>query len=287
MKRLLLTGGSGFLGSRLTQIASASGEWQTFPTYFANPIDHPNGLRLDLRDRAAVEKTIRHLRPDVIIHQAVSNRNDDHVAAIVPAARHIMDAAIDGHIRLIHVSTDLVFDGRNPPYTDDAPVAPVNPYGAAKAFAEGLLMSAMPDEVLIVRPSLIYGFDPIDKQTGWLVEGIRRGETVRLFTDEFRCPIWVDTLSHALLELAASPHVGRLNLGGPPLNRRDFGMKMLACLGIDPGPNVVAAAIAESGLNRPADLTLDVSKARRWLRTKLLTVEESFEAFHRQRPVRF
>jgi len=276
MKRLLITGGSGYLGWRLTQIATASGEWETFPTYFSNPIDHPNGLRLDLRDQAATDKVIASLRPDVIIHQAVSPRNDDHIAAIVPAARHVADAAIDNHARLIHISTDMVWDGEHAPYGDDDRPAPLTPYAAAKAYVESLLMSAMPDEVLIVRPSLIYGFDPIDKQTGWIVDGIRRNETVRLFADEIRCPIWVDTLAHALLELAASKHTGRLNLGGPPLNRWDFGMRMLACLGIEPGPTIIPSTIAESGLKRPTDLTLDTSRARRWLKTPLVSVQEAF-----------
>jgi dTDP-4-dehydrorhamnose reductase len=224
---------------------------------------------------------VRELRPDAIIHQAVSNRTDEHVAAIVPAARHVADAAIDAHARLIHVSTDMVFDGENPPYTEESPTAPANPYGAAKAFAEGLVASMMP-EALIVRPSLIYGFDPIDKQTGWLVDGAKRGETVRLFVDEFRCPIWVDTLSNALLELAGTKQAGLLNIGGPRLNRWDYGMKMLACLGLTPGPNVIRSTIAESGMKRPADLTLDVSKAKRLLRTQLLAVEEAFEAFCHQ-----
>jgi dTDP-4-dehydrorhamnose reductase len=188
-----------------------------------------------------------------------------------------MDAAIDHHIRLVHVSTDMVFDGENAPYEDDASPAPLTPYAAAKAFVEGLLMSAMPDEVLIVRPSLMYGFDPIDKQTGWLVEGIREAKPVTLFTDEIRCPIWVDTAARALLELAASKHTGRLNLGGPPLNRWEFGMTMLACLEIDPGPMVVQSTVAESGLIRPRDLTLNTAKAERWLKTPLLSVWEAFE----------
>ena len=277
-----MTGGSGYLGTRLIQIAAESSEWELIPTFFANPIEHPNALRLDLRDRAATEKTIREIRPEVIIHQAVSNRSEAEVSAIIPAARNLMEVAIDRQVRLIHVSTDLVFDGRQPPYADDSPVAPVNPYGAAKAFAEDLLMSAMPDEVLIVRPSLIYGFDPIDRQTGWLVAGVRRRETVRLFTDEIRCPIWVDTLAQALLELAASRHTGRLNVAGPPLNRWEFGLKMLACLGIDPNLAVVASTIAESNLNRPADLTLEVSKARRWLKTPLLSVDEAFAQHQRK-----
>ncbi len=276
MKRLLITGGSGYLGRRLTQIAAASGEWEVFPTYLSNPIDHPNGIRLDLRDRAAADKVIASLRPDAIIHQAVSPRSDEHIAAIVPAAQHIMGAAIENHARLIHVSTDMVWDGEHPPYGDDDPPAPLTPYAAAKAYVESSLMSAMPDKVLIVRPSLIYGFNPIDKQTGWIVDGIRRSETVRLFTDEIRCPIWIDTVSYALLELASSKHTGRFNLGGPPLNRWDFGLKMLACLGVEPGPTVIPGTIAESGLKRPTDLTLDTSRARRWVKTPLVSVQEAF-----------
>ncbi len=276
MKRLLITGGSGFLGARLTQIATASGEWDAFPTFFTNPINHPNAIQLDLRDGAAVGKAVRDLRPEAIIHQAISNKNDEYVAAIVPAARHVVDAALDFGVRLIHISTDLVFDGEHPPYTEQSPTAPVNTYGAAKAYVEGLITNAMP-EALIARPSLIYGFDPIDKQTGWLLEGIRRKQAVRLFTDEIRCPIWVDSLAQALLELAESKHTGILNLGGPPLNRWDFGMMMLACLNVDAGGCAIRSTIAESGLKRPADLTLDVSKAKRVLRTEIVSVEEASE----------
>jgi dTDP-4-dehydrorhamnose reductase len=275
--RLLITGGSGYLGNRLLHFAAQHADWETHTTYFENLIDHPHAHRLDLRDRTATETLIATTRPDVILHQAVSPRNNDHIAAIIPSARHIMDAAIDHHIRLVHVSTDMVFDGENAPYEDDASPAPLTPYAAAKAFVEGLLMSAMPDEVLIVRPSLMYGFDPIDKQTGWLVDGIREVKPVTLFTDEIRCPLWVDTAARALLELAASKHTGRLNLGGPPLNRWEFGMTMLACLEIDPGPTVVQSTVAESGLTRPRDLTLNTAKAERWLKTPLLSVWEAFE----------
>jgi dTDP-4-dehydrorhamnose reductase len=193
-----------------------------------------------------------------------------------------MDAAIDHHAHLIFVSTDLVFDGSQPPYPDDHPPAPVNHYAAAKAFAEDLIMRAMPDEALIARPSLIYGFDPVDKQTGWIVDGIKNQQTVRLFTNEIRCPIWVDTLAWTLLELAASRLTGRLNLGGPPLNRWEFGMRMLACLGLEPGPTVVPAQ-STPDLNRPADLTLDSSKARRLLKTAILTVAEAFAEYSQQR----
>ena len=275
-KRLLITGGSGYLGARLTQLADAA-DYDTHPTFFSTPITHRQAIQLDLRDKSKVDKTIRDLKPDVIIHQAVSNRSDDHVAAIVPAARHIVDATIEHHIRLIHVSTDLVFDGEHPPYTEESPAAPVNPYGAAKAYADGFITSAMP-EALIVRPSLIYGFDPIDKQTAWLIDGIQKKKTVKLFVDEYRCPIWVDNLAQALLEVAESKLSGILNVAGPQrLNRWEYGMKMLKHLKIDPDGCVVKSTIAESGTKRPADLTLDIRKAQRVLRTRLMGVDEVIE----------
>jgi len=273
MKRLLISGGSGYLGARLTQLADAA-HYDTHPTFFSTPITHRHAIQLDLRDKNKVDKTIHDLKPDVIIHQAVSNRSDDQVTAIVPAARHIVDAAIEHHIRLIHVSTDLVFDGENPPYTEESAAAPVNAYGAAKAYADGFITSAMP-EALIVRPSLIYGFDPIDKQTTWLVDGIKKKQTMKLFVDEHRCPIWVDNLAQALLEVAESRLTGILNVAGPQrLNRWDYGMKLLKHLKIDPEGYVVKSTIAESGTKRPADLTLDIRKAQRVLRTRLIGVDE-------------
>jgi dTDP-4-dehydrorhamnose reductase len=280
MKKILITGGSGYLGSRLTQIATASGHWHTFPTFFTNPIDHPNGRRLDLRDRAATHALIAELKPDTIIHQAVSPRTPADIAAIIPAARNILDAALDHHAHLIFVSTDMVFDGHTPPYFDDTPPAPVNEYAAAKAFAEDLIMRTMPDEALIVRPSLIYGFDPLDKQTSWLVDGIKSRQTVRLFTNEIRCPIWVDTVSHALLEMADLKLTGRINLGGLPLNRWEIGLKLLTCLGLDLGPTVVASESTPE-MKRPADLTLISAKALSILATPILPIERAFAQHQR------
>jgi dTDP-4-dehydrorhamnose reductase len=107
------------------------------------------------------------------------------------------------------------------------------------------------------------------------VNGIKQKQTVKLFVDEYRCPSWVDNLAHVLLEVAESKLSGILNVAGPQrLNRWDYGMKMLNRLKIEPDGCVVKSSIAESGLKRPADLTLDVRKAQRVLRTRLMGVDE-------------
>lgn len=274
MKRLLLTGGSGYLGSHLIQAAQ---DWEVYATYFSRPLAPARGaaIPLDLRDANAVRALLRDTRPDAVIHTACSNRDPDNVSAIVPAARHLASAAREFGLRLVHVSTDLVFDGEHAPYADDAPPAPIHDYGRAKAEAERVVAEIDPSAV-VVRPSLIWGLDPIDRQTGWLVDGVRRGERVTLFTDEYRCPVHVHDLCAALLELASRPEIsGSMNLGGPQsLNRWDFGMKLLAALRLTPGPNVVRSTVKESGLLRARDLTMISARARQLLNTRLRSMDE-------------
>ncbi len=121
-------------------------------------------------------------------------------------------------------------------------------------------------------------FAPPDASTAWLLEGMRRRETVRLFTDEIRCPVWVHDLRAAVLELAdgdARAVAGALNVGGPqPISRRDFGIRMLQGLGLTAGPNVIPARMEESGLVRARDVTLRSGRAGRLLKTRLRQLDE-------------
>lgn len=274
MKRLLITGGSGYLGGQL--VAAATG-WDVFSTFYQNP---PVGLRrgihlpLDLRDAEATLALVETVRPDVIIHTACANRTADSLQAIVPAGRNLAEAASKFQLRFIHISSDLVFDGEHAPYTEDAHPCPLSEYGRAKAEADALVASIYPPAA-IVRPSLIYGVNPVDHQTRWLLEGVNAGETVRLFTDELRSPIWVVNLALALLELAEADYAGMLNVAGPlPLNRWELGLAMLEMLNLTPPPNVIPACRQDLGLARPGNLTLDVRRAQRRLRTPLLSVDE-------------
>lgn len=273
MKSLWLTGASGYLGAHLLGAAT---HWHIWPAYFSRPIAHPNAFQLDVRDARAVERSLQTLRPEAIIHTACSNGSAEQIKAIVPAARAIASAARQLGLRLVHVSSDVVFDGEHAPYTDEARPQPLNDYARAKAEAEAIVAELCPAAV-IVRPSLIWGLQPIDRQTRWLMDGLKRGDRITLFTDEIRCPVQVADLSAALLELAARPDLaGPMNLGGPqPLSRWEFGMKLLAGLGQPTGATVLASTLAESGLIRARDLTLISARATESLKTKLRGVEEA------------
>ena len=271
---LLITGGSGYLGSHIIRMAK---QWPIHAVYFHHaPTPAPNVVlhQGDLRDPNYVEKLLNEIHPSVIIHTACSNQNQDNLDSIIPAARNLAEATVKIDARLIHVSTDLVFDGKHGPYSETAKPSPLSEYGQAKAQAEEIVMTHNA-KALIVRPSLIYGIDPIDHQTSWLIKGIEENQPVRLFTDEYRSPIWVNTLSLTLLELAESTVTGMLHLAGQQvLNRWEFGQAMLKMLKRNTPPNVLPSTIKESGLIRPQNLTLDITKAQGLLKTPLLSVDQ-------------
>jgi dTDP-4-dehydrorhamnose reductase len=277
-KNLLITGGSGYLGTHLIGAAQAAG-WKVYATYHSRPFAPARGtaVPLDLRNLDKTRAVIRNIHPQAVIHAACSNRGEQPLA-IMPAAMSVASAAREFGWRLVHVSSDMVFDGEHAPYADDAPLNPSNSYGHAKAEAEALVTQFYPPAV-IVRPSLIWGLDPLDHQTRWLVDGVKRREPVTLFTDEYRCPIHVLDLCAALLELAAKPDLhGPLNLGGgQALTRWDFGLRLLAALRLPAVPHLVRGTVKQAGLDRPRDLTMISARATRLLKTKLRGVDAVLE----------
>jgi dTDP-4-dehydrorhamnose reductase len=224
---------------------------------------------------AAVEALVRAVHPAVIVHTAALNpgQGSDFVAVNADGTRHVAHAAASVGARLVHVSTDVLFDGEQGGYVEEDPPSPITPYGRSKALAEEAI-HASSAEAVIVRTSLIYGWRPTwDRQTRWVVGDLKAGEPVRLFTDELRCPIWVESLAAALIELATRDDTGVLHVAGAQtLSRYDFGVRLARFHGVDPAP-IIPALSHESGLTRPLDCTLNCSRARSLLSTPLPGVD--------------
>lgn len=268
--KLFIAGGSGFVGRYLVPLAS--GRFETSYSYFSqNPHALPNGYQLDLRDGDAVSTCVSAIQPDAIIHLGASNRSPDMYNTIVEGTRNLVAAAQQVGARLVHMSTDVLFDGSAPPYQEPAEPNPIHTYGAAKAAAETI--AATYTNQVTVRTSLIYHEDN-QSSIRWMQALIDRGETFALYDNQWRNPVQVVDLSEACLELAQHAFTGVLHVAGPQaVTRAYFGRKQLAYFGIS----------AENAINGPdttgkfpLDVRLDTRLAQSILTTKLRSVDEVF-----------
>lgn len=281
MMRLLVTGGTGYLGSALVRTASARGH-TVAATYYSRSLSLSGDitwLPLDIRDAFSVEEALDHYRPNLVIHTAFRQNDPDLQSVTVEGTRHVARAATLFNARLIHMSSDVIFDGeRSGAYTEEDQPAPISAYGAAKAAAEAYVTELDP-AATIIRTSLIYGFAPIDRHTQFALDLVAgRGEG-RLFDDEIRCPIFVDDLVEALLEVVGLPFKGVLNLAGAEaLSRYAFGQALVSHYGYDPAI-LQRGLSSESPVRRPRNCALDISRARNLLRTPLRGVSEVLAAY--------
>jgi len=271
--RLLITGGSGYLGRRLVHHARA--HWDVTATYLSHPplMRGCCWMRLDVCDPQEVARLLERVVPQVVIHTAARRGGADMVRVNVDGTCHVALAALQVGARVIHLSTDVLFDGRKGHYVESDSPSPITPYGRSKADAETLLAELMP-EATVVRTSLIYGFHTPDHVARWMLEALQQGQRLTLFTDERRCPIWVETLAAALLELAKLEYAGVLHVaGGQVLSRYEFGTRLLGIHGVDLS-GVVPVLATDLGLVRPLNCALDIKAARALLETPLLGVDE-------------
>jgi len=277
-KIILVTGGSGYLGRHLC--ARASKTYTVSTTYRTHPneIEVGDPVQLELTDRDAVLRLVQDLAPSAIIHTAAINPGQGDERAMrqanIEGSRYVAEAAVGVGARLVHVSTDVVHDGRHAPYADDAPPSPLNAYGRSKAAAEAVVAEIDP-QAAIVRTSLIYGLDEMDRGTAGFVERLKKGEPLVLFNDVIRQPVWVENLAEALLKLTETDFAGILNVAGrQAMTREEFGRRMLDWWQIDPGDLLSSGRAADISDTIPLDLRMSVTRAEQLLQMDLLGVDE-------------
>ncbi|XVQ86937.1 SDR family oxidoreductase [Microbispora siamensis] len=268
--RILIVGGSGFLGNELARQSAADGH-VVAATYLTLPgtAAGADWVPLDVRDRTAVVDLIGAFSPDAVVNAAY--RQSDWLTTAVGAA-HVAIATSGNGGRLVHVSSDAVFSGKAITYAEDRVPDPVTPYGAAKAAAEAAVQAITPTAV-IARTSLIIGNggSPHEALVHSLAAGGMHGV---LFTDDVRCPVHVRDLAAALLELASSDRAGIHHVAGADaVSRYELGCLIAERDGIDPA-RLPYGRRAGTDLPGPLDVRLDCGLTQRHLRTRLRGARE-------------
>ncbi|MCJ7813419.1 SDR family oxidoreductase [bacterium] len=284
MKKILITGGSGLVGG--TAVNHARGKWDVYTTTHQHPFSLPgvHVLSLNLTEPDEIRRIIKAISPDVVIHCAALSDLDDcekkpDLCFRINARATEIIAKLCSEIscRLIYISTDMVFDGRRGRYCESDKTRPINLYGKAKLEGEESVKAFCQNHV-IARSALDYG-RPVMKGNSFsekILNRIQNGETVTLFKDQFRTPIWVENLSRALLELAELTFIGTIHLGGRDrVDRYTFGLKLAELKNLSKTLIVPARMKdVQTGAPRPLDVSFDTSKAQHLLKTELLGYRE-------------
>jgi dTDP-4-dehydrorhamnose reductase len=286
MGRLLITGGSGMLGSYIAVRAAELG-WETWATYTNHGIELEgcNTIRLDIRKAGDVIETFSSVKPDVVIHTAALVRPDlceerkaEAFSVNVLGTHNVVSAVALLNAHLVHISTDTIFDGERGVIAPNSFPCPINFYGATKAAAEAAVLAS---EVswAIVRTSIIYGprmFPWLDSFSDKIIETLRAGKTFGAFIDQYRQPIPVWNLAEAIIEIASRRLSGIYHIACPEVSSRfQFARKVAEVFSLN--PELVEPLYMDEVhtlARRPKILVLDTTKTQHVLETPLLSFEQ-------------
>jgi dTDP-4-dehydrorhamnose reductase len=292
----LVLGGSGFLGAHV--VAALGGE-AVSASREAGPVKPARFVRLDARSPGDLEKVLGEVRPERIFDCAAYSsvaeaENQPDLARLlnVEVPRALGTWCAKEGCRLVHVSTDLVFGAKPPPpdgFREEDPTGPVSEYGRSKVAGESAVLEACP-AALVVRLPLMYG-DSFGRGRGAsdsLLVALANGLRPLLLTDEWRTPVEVGDAASALVELSALDARGILHVAGPDrITRYEFGMAVIDVYRFArgrPREQVRAGTRAEARLaGRPADVSLDASRARGLLKVPPHGVRAGLEKAYARR----
>lgn len=181
--RIVVTGGDGLLGRTFQEQLLMNGNCTTELMHKAE---------LDITNKESIRTALAKARPDWLVNCAAFTNVDN--AELNPtiafdvnsnAMRNIAEVATELNIRVLHFSTDYVFDGlSSDPYVEKSETNPLNQYGLSKLEGEINLLAAMPENALVVRTAWLYG----SLKSGFLsqvIDRVQRGEErIQLIDDQ-------------------------------------------------------------------------------------------------------
>ncbi len=284
MKKILITGGSGFVGGHL--LAQAQQRYEVHALYNKNPLPIKNiaAHQFDLSEIARLKYFLDEIVPDVIVHTAaIANpdwceENPDVALQVnLKATEALASWANDNGARFIFTSTDMVFDGKRGNYSETDLPNPISRYSSTKVAAEKAITASHSDYV-IARVALVYGRGIMRPTSSFekMIEKLTNKEKITLFHDQFRTPVLVNNLAEALLELAGNDYVGIIHLGGSErISRLNLGLKACRILGLSSQYIVKASMFDFPGpAFRPQDISFNIELAKKILKVKLLSCDE-------------
>lgn len=289
---ILITGSNGLLGQKLTDLYLKHPEIP-FVATGTGPNRHPvqSGYiyeEADITDHARMEELILKYQPQTVIHTAAMTLVDACEtergkcdALNVHAVENLARLSAAHRFRLIHISTDFIFDGTHPMYAEDEQPNPLSYYGHSKWEAEKKVMQHA-GEWAILRTILIYGICAAMSRTNivlWAYETLKNGKPAKVVTDQFRTPTLVEDLAMGCYLAERKHATGIYNIAGPEyMGIHELVQRVATHFGFSTANiSFIQSDELKQPARRPPITGLDITKARHDLGYRPHTLSEGLD----------
>ena len=289
--KLLITGASGLLGTKLCEIALRKNH-EVYSAYSQHRPLYGTPVKLDILDLKAEQQILDKIKPQGVVHAAALTDVDKcemekELAwkTNVEATTNLVRLCKEHDAYLVYVSTDYVFNGEKGTYKEMDDPAPINHYGLTKLKGEEAVQTL--NKYCIVRGSVIYGSTPATGKTNfalWLLDKLRKKEEVKIITDQWNSPTLNVSMAEMILQILEKRVNGIFHLAGATrLSRYEFAEHLAETFNLDPKYiKPVQSEHIKWIAKRPKDSSLDVNKAKRTLAIKPLEIREALEIMKKE-----
>jgi dTDP-4-dehydrorhamnose reductase len=223
--KILVTGSNGLLGQKLVELILTKDDFLIATAKSKLAIDQPKGEfhSLDITQLTEVEKVVSKTKPDVIINTAAMTQVDHCETERekcwlnnVTAVENLVKACEKTGTRLIHVSTDFIFDGTRGPLDELEKPNPLSYYGESKLAAEIAVQKSNIDWA-ILRTVLVFGVTKDMSRSNivlWVKKSLEEGKTINVVNDQWRTPTLAEDLAMGCYLAATKKAKGIYNISG-------------------------------------------------------------------------
>lgn len=296
IQRILVTGSNGLLGQKVTELLVRGSAYVITLASQAEksvrPLASASYVQMDITSKKEVKHVVFSCEPEVIINcaamtnvDACEKERESAWKINVEGVEHLIEAARKTNARILHISTDYVFDGKSGPYDENARPDPLSYYGKSKLASENALrMSGL--EYLIARTMVLYGTSAGVRSNFalWLVQNLEQNLPVRVVDDQFGNPTLVDDLAHGLVSALELGRTGVYHMAGREIvSRYEFALRLAEMFDFD---SSLITSVKTSQLHQPAPRPLKSGlitlKAEVELGFKPSTVEQGLQVLKSQ-----
>jgi dTDP-4-dehydrorhamnose reductase len=286
-KKILLTGANGLLGQKTADVFARETDHELLLADLASKGEEPRKysyIQLDITNKEKVKSVVKDYKPDIIINAAAYTNVDGCETerelswrVNVDAVKNLIISSRYNSSKIIHISTDYIFDGVKGGYDEDATPNPLSFYGKSKLASENALF-ASGVTCAVIRTMIIYGKGKNVKKNFalWLVDKLGNNEPVRIVDDQYGMPTMVDDLGLALVRIVDRERTGVYNVcGSEYLSRYEFAVKLADIFEYDGGIiEPVKTAELQQAAARPMNSSFVLLKAETELGLRTLNVTD-------------